>query len=231
MNVSQTPDPAALLATLQNADSFFPGGGSAFSWGLETLAADGELGDAAALADFVEAQLTCRWATCERPILVAALRAARDPAALMLLDRELEALTLARELREGSRRAGGSLLAVHERIGTPGAAEYRAAVVRGDGWGHLAVVQGLVWSGAGMTEPCVEAASAHMLCVSLLAAALRMGKVGHLAAQQILLRQRPLITALLAQPAPPVEDLCACVPAVEIAAMRHEVQAPRLFAN
>jgi urease accessory protein len=223
--------PAALLATLQNADSFFPGGGSAFSWGLESLIAEGWVRNAEELARFIEGQLACRWATCDRPVMAAAFGAAQDCGALARLDRELEAMTLAEELRAGSRRAGGSLLAVHERIRTPGAARYRAALAQGSGLGHLSVVQGLVWAGAGLSLAGAEAASAHMLCAGLLGAALRLGAVGHVAAQEILLRQRPLLAVLLAQPAPQIGDICACVPATEIAAMHHESQSARLFAN
>ena len=37
------PDEATMLATLQHADSFFPAGTAAFSWGIEALRADRHL--------------------------------------------------------------------------------------------------------------------------------------------------------------------------------------------
>ena len=40
-----------------------------------------------------------------------------------------------------------------------------------------------------------------------------------------------MIADLIAAPVPPVEAMYACTPAAEIAAMRHEVQSSRLFAN
>jgi urease accessory protein len=67
--------------------------------------------------------------------------------------------------------------------------------------------------------------------VSLLGAALRLGAIGHLQAQETLLRMRPIISALLETPALPLEEIYSCAPAAEIAAMRHEVQSSRLFAN
>jgi urease accessory protein len=42
---------------------------------------------------------------------------------------------------------------------------------------------------------------------------------------------RPLLVRLLARPIPDPSDVCAFTPATEIAMMRHERQATRLFAN
>jgi urease accessory protein len=147
------------------------------------------------------------------------------------VDSELEAMTLAQELREGSKRAGASLLTVHERLGTHGVTQFRAAIRAGTAYGHLPVVQGLLWRGAGLSETAAEAASAHTFCISLLGAALRLGAIGHLQAQETLLRMRPIVVALLDEPALSVDEIYTCAPAAEIAAMRHEVQASRLFAN
>jgi urease accessory protein len=220
-----------LLASLQNADSFFPSGGVSFSWGLETLIADGGVGSAEQVGAYVEGQLRYRWAICDRVALVAAVRASGDILRLQDIDAELEAMTLAMELREGSKRAGASLLTVHERLGTPGAVLYRTAIRTGNAHGHLPVVQGLLWCGAGLSETAVEAASAHVFCVGMLGAALRLGSIGHIQGQETLLRMRPVIAELLSVPALPMEEISTCAPAGEIAAMRHEVQSARLFAN
>ena len=220
-----------LLASLQNADSFFPSGGVSFSWGLETLIADGAVGCAEQVDAYVGGQLRYRWAICDRVALVAAMRASGDILRLQDIDAELEAMTLAMELREGSKRAGASLLTVHERLKTPGAAQYRTAIRTGNAHGHLPVVQGLLWCGAGLSETAAEAASAHVFCVGMLGAALRLGSIGHIQGQETLLRIRPVIAELLSVPVLPMEEISACAPAGEIAAMRHEVQSARLFAN
>lgn len=220
-----------LLASLQNADSFFPSGGVAFSWGLETLIADGRVRGAEQMEACVEGQLRNRWAVCDRVALVAAARAAADMQRLQRIDSELEAMTLAQELREGSKRAGASLLTVHERLGTPGAGQYRAAVRAARAHGHLPLVQGLLWRGAGLSETAVQAVSAHIFCVGILGAALRLGSIGHIQGQEVLQRMRPVIAALLDSPAAPLEEISTCAPETEIAAMRHQVQSTRLFAN
>jgi urease accessory protein len=222
---------SGLLATLQNADSFFPGGAIAFSWGLETLITDRQVRGVEELTAFVAGQLEQRWALCDRAALVAALRCDGDMDRVGTIDRELEARTLAAELREGSRRAGLALLTVHERIGTAGAADYRGAIRSSRALGHLPVVQGAVWRGAGMDEAAAQAASAHTFCVALIGAALRLGTIGHLEGQAIVLGLRTRIADLILAPVPPVDAMVACTPATEIAAMRHEVQSSRLFAN
>lgn len=224
-------DSVQLLASLQHADSFFPAGGIAFSWGLETLAGDGQLRSAQALQACISGQLAQRWNTLDRIYLCAAYDAGDDLERLCELDAELEAMMLARESREGSRRAGGSLLLVHERIGTPGAADYRQRVTAGAAPGHLPVAQALAWKGVGLSRAAVESVSAYVMCVGMVGAALRLGVLGHLASQQIMTQLRPDIARLLDTPAAGVAQAHTFTPAAEIAMMRHEVQQSRLFAN
>ncbi len=221
---------AMLFACLQNADSFFPAGGIAFSWGLETLIADGLVQDADQVEAFVLGQLAHRWNVADRPALVAA-HGALDVERLREIDAQVEAMSLATELREGSRRAGTSMLAVHGRLGTDGAHAYQEAVRAGRAHGHLPVVQGWVWRGVGMSESAAQTVSGHTFCVALLGAALRLGSIGHLHAQRILLAARAEMVELLRTPAVDVNMMSSCVPAAEVAAMRHETQATRLFAN
>jgi urease accessory protein len=224
-------DPAADLTLLQYGDSFFPSGAVSFSWGLETLCADGCIAAAPQVSSFLHGQLRHRWATCDRPAMVAAHRAAEDLETIARLDRLLDAQTLADELRDGSRRCGGALLAVHEKLGTPGAEPYRALVRSRDALGHLAAVQGLVGRGVGLTLSACEVLSAHTLCVGLLGAALRLGVIGHLDAQRNLQEARDAVAGILAVPAPGLETISAFTPAAEIAVMRHETAQTRLFAN
>lgn len=224
-------DPTAALALLQYGDSFFPSGAVSFSWGLETLCADGRVTAAPEVTSFLHGQLRHRWATCDRPAVAAAHRAGEDLDAVARIDWLLEAQTLAAELRDGSRRCGGALLAIHERLVTPGAGPYRALVRSGGAPGHLAAVQGLVGRGAGLALAECEVLSAHTLCVGLLGAALRLGVIGHVDAQRSLAQARALIAGILAAPPPGVEAISAFTPEAEIAVMRHETAETRLFAN
>ena len=220
-----------LLTALQHGDSFFPGGGVAFSHGLETLHAEDRLRSGADLERFLLEQLRGRWAWCDRAVLVAAYRAGDDLAAVAVADRALEVATLPQELREGSRRSGSALLSVHSQLGTLNAAAYHQPVRDGASPGHLAACQGLLWRGVGLTVDEAVAAAAHVLGVGVLGAAIRLGVVGAVEGQRLLLAVRPAIGGVLAQQPPEIHALASYAPLVEVGAMRHEELGSRLFAN
>ena len=222
-------DSIALLTALQHGDSFFPGGGFAASWGLETLFTDTYVHDADTLLHFVQGQLRHRWARCDRPALAWSHHAAGELEKIAVVDAELEALSLARELRVVSQRAGRALLRVHDRLKTPRAADYLEWVKTGQAWGHLPVVQGLVWRGVGLDAEQASLLSGHLQGMAFVSAAIRLGFVSHIQAQLIVRQIRPTLTALLAAPLP--ESLSSFTPVADIAMMRHETQATRLFAN
>lgn len=220
---------AGLLAALQYGDTFFPDGSLAFSGGLETLRNDGLIRGRAHVETFVLDQLRYRWATLDRPAMTASHASADDHDSLLRIDELVEAMSLTRESREGSRRAGAALLMVHEKLGSAGAAAYYREVRAGRAPGHLSPVQGLVWRGAGLDEATAAAVSAHRLCVGLLSAALRLGLIGHVESQRSLARLRGEIIDILAEPAPSLEDMWDYTPEAEVAAMRHETEDTRLF--
>lgn len=220
---------SSLLISLQHGDTFFPSGGSAFSWGLETLHADGLLRSALDVQSFLVGQLIHRWATCDRVALVRVHQCTDDLDRVAACDTELEVLALARELREGSRRAGATLLRVHSQLGTPQADAYRERVRDRSAYGHVAAVQGLLWRGIGMSCDGAQVTSAHTLCLGMLGAAIRLGVIGHIDAQKILQAAHGIIEELMVVNV--ADELSSFVPASEIAMMRHEVGQSRLFAN
>ncbi len=222
-------DPATVLLALQHGDSFFPSGAVAFSWGLESLRNDDLIDDVDDVAAFVGEQLRHRWAPFDRPALAASHRAGDDLDRVVEVDTLVEAMSLAHDFREGSRRAGAALLGVHGKLGTAGAGAYRGLVRDGRAPGHLAVIQGLVWRGAGLNEPTAAAVSAHAACVGLLSAALRLGLVGHVGCQRILTDLRVEVAVIVATPAPALEEMSTGVPETDVAAMRHETRTARLF--
>ncbi|MSO70245.1 MAG: urease accessory protein UreF [Alphaproteobacteria bacterium] len=223
-------DALKLLAALQHGDSFFPSGGVAFSLGLEALRDDGRVNDAAGVERMIAAQITDRWASCDRAFIAAAY-GAPDLDRVIALDHRLDAMTLPRELREGSRRNGGALLRVHAELGTPRATDYRAMVRSDAAPGHLPIVQGLVLSGVGLGRDEALGIAAHTFTVGLLAAALRLGLIGHVKAQAALHRLHAVIEAALNTPLPAPEEAHTFTPLTEIAVMRHETLSGRLFAN
>lgn len=224
-------DPANDLVLLQHGDSFFPSGAVSFSWGLETLAEDGLVHSADSVSAFLVNQIRHRWATSDRAALAAAHGAGADLEAVIGIDRLVEAQILARELRDGSRRTGRALLSVHDKLGTTLARAFLDRVRAGDTPGHAAVAQGVVWRGVGLTLGQAELLSAHTLSIGLLGAAIRLGIIGHVDAQRILLVARETLVGILRQTAPSIDEMSAFAPQTEIAAMRHETAETRLFAN
>lgn len=224
-------DSASLLAMLRHGDSAFPGGSASFSWGLETLVQDGLVRDAGMLERMVVEQLRLRWATSDRSAVLAAWDADGDLDKIARIDGILESRALARELREGSRRAGAALLTVHARLGTAHAADYQARIAGNPTLGHLAAMQGLLWRQCGIGRDHAVLMSGHAVALAATGAAIRLGIIGHIDAQRIVGRAADAIATLITTHVTPIEEIHAFVPLIEIAAMRHEVGEIRLFSN
>ncbi len=219
------------LAAFQHADSFFPSGAVSFSWGLETMSNQGLVSSRHDLRRFIRAQLTNRWAVFERPVMIHAHTAADDWQRLAALDWRVDAQTLAAEQRDGSRRMGAALLAIHVKLETPDAAACLSRVRDGLAAGHLPVVQGLVWQRLGFDALLIQRMAAHALCTGLLSAALRLAIVGHFDAQRILAELHPVIEDLVGRTIAEPGTVHNFVPQTDIASMNYETDEMRLFAN
>ncbi|GAA4134418.1 hypothetical protein GCM10023067_56750 [Aminobacter aganoensis] len=182
-------------------------------------------------AGFVDIQIRHRWAAADRVALVRAFRLAGDLEALAELDREVEASTFVEGLRSGSRRNGMALLTTHERIGTRGAAAYRAMVRKGEACGHLAVVQGLAWQALELDEASAVAIGGYQMVASLATAAVRLGVSGAIDAQKVVARALPAIEAAARAPVGDDEPLRSFTPLCEIAVALHGASGQRLFSN
>jgi urease accessory protein len=219
-----------LITALQHGDSQFPGGGFAFSWGLESLQADGliERGDFKA---FLHGQIVHRWASFERVFIAHAHRAADDEAALCGIDELQDAMLVGETARLSSIRAGGALLLAHAQLGTPGAEAWRARIRAATAQGHLATVQGLMLANVGLAEADALTVALYQTLAALCSAATRLSLISHLDGQRALTRLRPVMAAILAAPLPSLAAAAAFAPLTEMAMMRHSGQAGRLFAS
>ena len=221
-------DTAALLTALQFADSAFPSGGFAFSWGLEGLAADGLLDNASDVLEIAEEQLIYRWNSMDRILLRRAI-VATDVAAVAAVDLQAEAATLTAQLRIGSRRAGRALLGTSVRLGHLAAQAYREMTHADPRLGHLAIVQGVVFKAAGLSLPMAEMLSGWAVVSSLTSAAIRLGLIGHIEAQEIATSLRPVLARLLAVDPPANGGLASFTPLTDIAVSRSRHM--RMFAT
>jgi urease accessory protein len=202
---------AALLAALQVADSAFPTGGFAFSWGLETALADGRV-DRRSFPLWLETELVQRWRPFDR------IAVARAWSGDLAIDDEIDLLLWAEPLRLRSREAGAALLASAARLGVPAPRDEL----------HLPVAQGALFRAMGLTRELALAASAHAAAQALVSAAVRLGAIGALEGQRALAALRPALAEAVAPPEPH-EHPAAFAPVSEIAMLRP--LAGRLFVN
>lgn len=218
---------SALLTLLQLCDTAFPSGAFAFSGGLEALVSEGRVQGAAQVRDFLTEEILPRWASFDRVFLRRA-HAACDVAELTRVDADCELRSTVESLASASRRTGRAALSTHARLGTPDCAACLARVRDGLTPGHAAVVQGLAGRGLGLALAPLEAGTLHALALATLSAAVRLGAIGAMQAQQILSATHPAMAALLA--APPPDAPFTFSPRADIAAMRHTQNPLRLFA-
>ena len=222
-------DTPQILRALQFADSFFPSGALSFSAGMETLAEMGLMSDEQFVRGFVFSQLKYRWASFDLPVVIQAARVSPDLESLCELDRLVEAQSLVFGMREGSKRNGGALLAVHGKMDSDLAQHYQDCILNGDAHGHSAVVQGLIWSSMSMDENTITVMSGHVLATGLVSAAIRLGILGHIDAQIILSKSHNIILDVLNKPLPDIDHIQTFVPMADIAVMKHETADSRLF--
>jgi len=220
-----------ILTLLQHGDSFFPSGAVSFSWGLEMLKNDQVITSINDIDHFIENQLIERWGPFERVVLAHTYDCADDIDQVIAIDNLVECMTLASELRDGSKRLGSALLTTYQQLNNPVAENYLKLIYKDKALGHLPVSQALVWASIGISRNSVLMLSAYNFCVSVLGAALRLGIVGHIDCQKSLTKSKQLITEILTWPVPAIEDIHAFTPFADIASMRHENSETRLFAN
>ena len=219
-----------LLAGLQYADSQFPGGAFAFSWGLEGLVAD-KIVARASFESFLRDQIRNRWLCFDRPFVEAGLAARRNIDRLAELDDLIDAWTPVESQRRGSSRAGSALLGVHARLGLEEAACYRSHAQANQFPCHLPLMTGLVLGARGIDAPTAAAVAVHGVMAGSVTAAIRLGLVSHIDGQRAIANLRPEVAEALCQPAPAIDDVCAFTPLTEIAMMRHPRRELRLFSN
>lgn len=223
----------ALLALLQSADSTYPTGAYAHSFGLEGFVEAGLVRDVVSLEALLAEHALPALAHAELPYvrLAHAAAAAQDLDLVCALDEECAALRGARELREAGSRIGAQRVALAaELLPSEWNQRLQRALDEGHWRGQLPVAYGALCAGCGTRADDAVAAYTYQQLAGAMAAAMKLLRLGQRAAQGVL-------TRLLAASIPwqersaaiPREEAGWFTPGLDIASARHETAYTRLF--
>jgi urease accessory protein len=222
-----------LYSLLQITDSLFPSGAFAHSGGLEGLFDRRDTPHPTELPIAIREVFFRQLLRVDGLLGMQAHRAMRDGELeeVYRLDRELFAMKLTREVREGSVATGGSFLGEASRIFQhPPLDRLREIVESGNTPGNYSIVFHAVAATLGVAEQASLLAWGYQTIAQMTAVLLRLGVLGHRAAQSLLAGMRPDVEAGVAELLRSGADgPTSFAPQLDIASMRHERQYSRLF--
>jgi len=231
--LSFTLTDSAFQCLLQLTNAGFPTGAFSHSYGLETYVQAGTVNDLETFRAFARAYLQQALAPTDGAVVGLVHRAVGERAwePVVRLDRTLTALKVAREPRAASLKTGRALLRVATEVFRTDILErYAALVASGEARGNLAVAFGCVMGSATVSAEVAVLAFLTSSVTSLTAVATRLIPLSPTAAQRLVREFHEDITrATLGAVARREDQLASSVPAIDIAAMRHERLYSRLY--
>lgn len=229
-------DPSeALLAALQLGDSALPIGRFTQSLGAESLLASEPDLDAIDLEDFVAGHVACGVARLDGVAVALAHGAAADGDldALHELDEVVEARKLAPSGRAASRACGRRLAVLSPELTDDATTSATAAAVRaGETPGHLAVVEGVVAQGCGISARDAVLLELRGAAMTLLSAAVRLGRLSPFVATGMVRRLGPtLVSAADDSLGRDVDRMTSTAIEADVHALAHTRSGIHLFAS
>ena len=219
---------------LQTSDALFPTGSYAHSFGFEECVRLGMVRDERSLRNFVVEHVAPMLAAFELPYLRFARSAAlnSDLTLLTELDAEVGASKLARETREANSQLGGRRLKAIRNI-LPGdqlITGCEQTIRDGRMAGHHVVICGVQAACAGVPLEAALAAYFYQAVAAVCGAALKLVRIGQEGMQRSLRAANLEVSVAVTHSLTVLrEDAGWFDPLLEIASMRHEYAAERLF--
>ncbi|WP_239366122.1 urease accessory protein UreF [Snodgrassella communis] len=218
---------------LQLADPTLPIGGFNHSGGLETFVQQGVVHDAATLKTFVYTQLQQNWLHNDGAYVSLAFNASskQNLEALILLDKQIGAAKVARELRESSYKLGVRLLKIfaqHTKVAI--VASYQAALAAQQVRGFYPLVFGLLAAAMQLDKAATLQAFYYNAVVGLITNGVKLIPLSQMAGQEMLIELHTVIAQTVqASMQPQWQQLGATTQATDIRAMQHERLYTRLY--
>lgn len=222
-------EPLQFLHALQVSDSFFPVGAFAYSDGLETAAARGDVHDARTLGMWMEQFVDDVFIPCEGLALVKGMIALErgDLEALRTLDEELTAIRPAAAVRAASSGVGKSLMSLYASIS--GSDEFRATLPALP-CGNAAAAYAVVFFHRGLAKRDAAIAYGYNRLAGIVSAGLRLISIGQQQGQTLLTksigRLPGAVERILETTNEPVRSF---TPLLDIHQMNHRYVYSRLF--
>ena len=223
-----------MMRVLQFGDSLLPIGSFSFSNALESAAAEGVVGDAATLGEFVTASAR-RAATSDGIALLEAHRAAREPdiERITRADRAVFERKLAEETRTMTVRMGRKLAEVGTAAGpAPLLSLWLGRVREGLTPGTHPVGLGVLFAELGSPEEDAFAVHQYGVAMTMLSAALRLMRIDHRQVQAILSAVNEAVPGdYAAIREASLSDMASFTPMADILAAIHVRSHVRMFMN
>ncbi len=233
MDPATNIDPAWIVGLLQAGDSFYPTGSYAHSFGLESLVLDGVVHDRATLKEFIFRSTLPSLRHAELPLAAHAWRAFGEAdwkriGELCVLS---SALKTAREARMASENIGRQRAELAANLRGSALAQEFLRRSAAENWpASAAVSAALEGRVLGAPLAAVLAGITYATLSSLLAAAMKILRLGQNAAQSLLTEALAASPALIAAAEiTPMEEIGWFNPWLDIAAARHETADSRMF--
>ncbi len=226
---------SAKFALMQLSDSFFPSGSFTLSHGLEFLVQTKQITSAEDLKIFLQLLLRNKIGSCDLVALIHSYRGSRenDLTAIKLADSRLFAQTLIAKNRITQRNSGRALLIIAKSTWQNQQLDNLAQDVAQKRFNCMyPVVFGVVAQIAGIAEQDGIFAFLHSFITGILGAAIRLGVIGHLQSQQLLLNLASDMELTYNQAQSiNLDQMWSCTPTIDLAQMQHHKLNSRLFAS